>query len=142
MRAMISHHSIAILTSERSELTDLRVSELADYIILAQRREIVEMNWLIDDIAENGEVRTDAELEVRPVPEFIVTNGRDELSDGGYPICSHCVDCETDGVMSCANDNATVTATAVPASSRRATPAGQGDSERAAWRQPLAWRCS
>ena len=83
MRAMIPHHSIAILTSERSELTDLRVLELADEIILAQRREIAEMNWLIDDIADNGEVRTEAELEARPVPEFTVTNGRDELSDGG-----------------------------------------------------------
>lgn len=80
MRAMIPHHSIAILTSERSELTDLRVLELADEIILAQRREIAEMNWLIDDIADNGEVRTQAELDARPVPEFDVTNGRDEMS--------------------------------------------------------------
>jgi hypothetical protein len=83
MRAMIPHHSIAILTSERSELTDLRVLGLADEIILAQRREIAEMQWLIDDIEENGEVRTEAELEARPVPEFPVTDGRDELSDGG-----------------------------------------------------------
>jgi len=80
MRAMIPHHSIAILTSERSELTDLRVLELADAIILAQRREIAEMNWLIDDISDNGEVTTRAELDERPVPEFDVTNGRDELS--------------------------------------------------------------
>src|SRR6056297_239499 len=80
MRAMIPHHSIAILTSERSELTDLRVLELADAIILAQRREIAEMNWLIDDISANGEVTTQAELEERPVPEYDVTNGRDELS--------------------------------------------------------------
>ena len=83
MRAMIPHHSIAILTSERSELTDLRVLELADEIILAQRREIAEMQWLIDDIQENGEVRTQAELEARPIPEFTFTNGRDELSDDG-----------------------------------------------------------
>jgi hypothetical protein len=81
MRAMIPHHSIAILTSERSELTDLRVLKLADEIILAQRREIAEMQWLIDDIEENGEVRTQAELEARPIPEFTFTNGRDELSD-------------------------------------------------------------
>jgi hypothetical protein len=81
MRAMIPHHSIAILTSERSELTDLRVLELADEIILAQRREIAEMKWLINDIDDNGEVRTQAELQARPVPEFIVANGRDELSD-------------------------------------------------------------
>jgi multisubunit Na+/H+ antiporter MnhB subunit len=83
MRAMIPHHSIAILTSERSELTDLRVLQLADEIILAQRREIAEMQWLIDDIEENGEVRTETELEARPVPEFPVTDGRDELSAGG-----------------------------------------------------------
>lgn len=83
MRAMIPHHSIAILTSERSELTDLRVLELADEIILAQRREIAEMQWLIDDIQDNGEVRTDAELEARPIPEFTFTNGRDELSGSG-----------------------------------------------------------
>jgi uncharacterized protein (DUF305 family) len=81
MRAMIPHHSIAILTSERSELTDLRVLELANEIILAQRREIDEMQWLIDDIAENGEVTTQAELEARPVPDFTATNGRDELTD-------------------------------------------------------------
>jgi hypothetical protein len=80
MRAMIPHHSIAILTSERSELTDLRVLELADEIILAQRREIDEMKWLIDDIADNGEVRTQAELEARPVPDFEATNGREEVT--------------------------------------------------------------
>ena len=82
MRAMIPHHSIAILTSERSEITDLRVLELADSIILAQRREIAEMDWLIDDITENGKVTTEAELAERPVPEFTVTDGRDELSPG------------------------------------------------------------
>ena len=80
MRAMIPHHSIAILTSERSELTDLRVLRLADDIIIAQRREIAEMSWLIDDIADNGEVTTEAELDARPIPEFEITNGRDEVS--------------------------------------------------------------
>lgn len=73
MRAMIPHHSIAILTSERAEIEDVRVRELADEIILAQRREIEEMNWLIADIAENGVVTTDAEAEERPVPEFEVS---------------------------------------------------------------------
>ena len=38
MRAMIRHHPIAILISERSELADLRVLELANDIVLAQRR--------------------------------------------------------------------------------------------------------
>lgn len=70
MRAMIPHHSIAILTSSRAELSDLRVRELADEIIAAQKREIEEMNWLIDDIAKNGKATTDDEAEARPVPEF------------------------------------------------------------------------
>lgn len=70
MKAMIPHHSIAILTSERANLSDVRVRELADGIIEAQRREIAEMKWLLQDIAENGEVRTAEEAQTRPVPEF------------------------------------------------------------------------
>ncbi len=50
MRAMIPHHSIAILTSERARITDPRVRELADAIPEAQRREIDEMKALIADI--------------------------------------------------------------------------------------------
>jgi len=50
MRAMIPHHSIAILTSERANLTDPRVRDLAARIVEAQRREISEMEKLIDDI--------------------------------------------------------------------------------------------
>lgn len=70
MRAMIPHHSIAILTSTRSEIADLRVRELADEIIEAQKREIEEMNWLIADISANGKATTAAEAEARAVPEF------------------------------------------------------------------------
>lgn len=70
MRAMIPHHSIAILTSERAQIADVRVRELADGIIEAQRREIKEMDWLIDDISQNGVAATQAEAEARPVPEF------------------------------------------------------------------------
>ena len=56
MRAMIPHHSIAILTSERAEISDPRVRELADSIIETQRREIAEMKRLIADLeAEDGE---------------------------------------------------------------------------------------
>jgi uncharacterized protein (DUF305 family) len=51
----------------------MRVRELADEIILAQCREIEAMNWLIEDIAENGIAATEAEAEVRPVPEFEVS---------------------------------------------------------------------
>jgi hypothetical protein len=57
MSAMIPHHSIAIMTSERAEVTDPRVSALAAEIVTAQNREISEMRYLIDDIAANGEAR-------------------------------------------------------------------------------------
>ena len=50
MKAMIPHHSIAILTSERARISDPRVRELADEIIEAQRREIDEMKRLIEDL--------------------------------------------------------------------------------------------
>jgi hypothetical protein len=70
MRGMIPHHSIAILTSERAGIEDVRVRELADAIIEAQRREIAEMDWLIADIEANGSATTDAEAAARPVPSF------------------------------------------------------------------------
>ncbi len=50
MRAMIPHHSIAILTSERARIEDPRVRALADEIIETQRREIEEMKTLIADL--------------------------------------------------------------------------------------------
>jgi hypothetical protein len=50
MRAMIPHHSIAILTSERADIEDPRVRELADSIIEAQRSEIEEMKAYIEDL--------------------------------------------------------------------------------------------
>ena len=50
MRAMIPHHSIAILTSERAHIEDPRARALADQIIEAQRREIEEMKVLIKDL--------------------------------------------------------------------------------------------
>jgi catabolite regulation protein CreA len=50
MKAMIPHHSIAILTSERATFKDPRVQELANEIIKAQRREIDEMKKLIKDL--------------------------------------------------------------------------------------------
>ncbi len=50
MKAMIPHHSIAILTSERAHISDPRVRKLADGIIEAQRREIGEMKMLIKDL--------------------------------------------------------------------------------------------
>ncbi len=50
MKAMIPHHSIAILTSGRANISDPRVRKLADEIIEAQRREIAEMEALIADL--------------------------------------------------------------------------------------------
>lgn len=55
MRAMIPHHSIAILTSERADISDPRVRALADAIIEAQLSEIAEMKIYIADIEANGE---------------------------------------------------------------------------------------
>ena len=70
MKAMIPHHSIAILTSERAEIEDVRVQELANGIIEAQRREIKEMEWLIEDIQKNGVADTPSKAAARPVPNF------------------------------------------------------------------------
>ena len=70
MEGMIPHHSIAILTSERARIEDVRVRKLADEIIEAQRREIREMAWLIEDIKANGEARTEEAAEARAAPDF------------------------------------------------------------------------
>ena len=70
MRAMIPHHSIAIMTSERAGIEDVRVRHLAHEIIKAQKVEIAEMEWLIDDISKNGKAATPEEAAARPVPEF------------------------------------------------------------------------
>ena len=50
MKAMIPHHSIAILTSSRADIEDPRVRELADGIIETQEREIKEMKALIEEL--------------------------------------------------------------------------------------------
>lgn len=89
MRAMIPHHSIAIMTSERAQIRDPRVRKLADEIIEAQRREIAEMRYLIAEVsagnvaestyhdppAEPGSVEDAlsntliSELDLAPMPE-------------------------------------------------------------------------
>ena len=56
MKAMIPHHSIAIMTSERAHIKDPAVRRLADGIIDAQVREIAQMRAMI------------ARLEEHPVP--------------------------------------------------------------------------
>jgi len=48
MKAMIPHHSIAILTSERADIQDPEVKQLADEIIKAQKKEIEEMKAMIN----------------------------------------------------------------------------------------------
>lgn len=53
MRAMIPHHSIAILTSKRASIVDPRVRKLADEIISSQQREIVEMEGLITELTKH-----------------------------------------------------------------------------------------
>ena len=70
MQGMIPHHSLAITRSERFNVDDVRVCDLAVAISEAQRREIDEMEWLIEDIRENGTASTRAEAEQRPVPSF------------------------------------------------------------------------
>ena len=55
-KAMIPHHSIAVLTSSRAEISDPRMRELADAIIAAQVKEIAQMKLLIEDIERNGEL--------------------------------------------------------------------------------------
>ena len=52
MKAMIPHHSIAILTSNRAYLTDPEVKELAKKILEAQEAEIDEMKELIEKLEE------------------------------------------------------------------------------------------
>ena len=47
MKGMIPHHSIAILTSERADIKDPEVKQLAEDIIKAQKKEIEEMKAMI-----------------------------------------------------------------------------------------------
>ncbi|WP_454831280.1 DUF305 domain-containing protein [Pseudoxanthomonas wuyuanensis] len=55
MKAMIPHHSIAIMTSSRAQISDPRVRRLADGIIESQRREIAQMQRLIDDLQNSSD---------------------------------------------------------------------------------------
>lgn len=76
MKAMIPHHSIAILTSKRADITDARVRELADEIVESQQREIAEMRYLIADLegregSGRQEVPTAGPPEVVPLSEAL-----------------------------------------------------------------------
>lgn len=76
MSAMIPHHSLAITRSERARIQDVRVCELAARISEAQRREIREMEWLIDDLKRGGLAVTAEEALSRPVPSYDDTADR------------------------------------------------------------------
>lgn len=54
MKAMIPHHSIAILTSERADIKDPEVKKLAEEIIKAQEREINQMKAMIKRLQQEG----------------------------------------------------------------------------------------
>ncbi|WP_317191471.1 DUF305 domain-containing protein [Hymenobacter lapidiphilus] len=47
MKAMIPHHSIAIMVSKRADIQDPEARQLADSIIVAQEREIGQMKAMI-----------------------------------------------------------------------------------------------
>jgi hypothetical protein len=66
MKAMIPHHSIAVLTSERAHIRDPRVRKLADDIIEAQVREIGEMEHLIAELKRNPAPADAKDLPPRP----------------------------------------------------------------------------
>ncbi|MET3588685.1 hypothetical protein ABID21_004823 [Pseudorhizobium tarimense] len=53
MKAMIPHHSIALMTSERAHIKNPLVRKLADQTIEAQVGEIAEMKTLIFDLERN-----------------------------------------------------------------------------------------
>lgn len=55
MKAMIPHHSIAVMTSERARIRDPRVRQLADQILDTQLREIAEMKALIADLERGAD---------------------------------------------------------------------------------------
>lgn len=98
MRAMIPHHSIAIMTSSRAELSDPRVRKLADEIIYAQDKEIAEMRYLVSDIEAHGDgeetqsapaklVSVEQALSTANIaildPEFITSDEMSSLYAGG-----------------------------------------------------------
>jgi uncharacterized protein (DUF305 family) len=62
MRAMIPHHSIAVLTSTQAHIRDPQVRELADGIIEAQVREIAQVKRLIAELERNSGPATARDL--------------------------------------------------------------------------------
>lgn len=85
MRAMIPHHSIAIMTSERAHIKNPEVRRLADAIIDAQVREISEMQRLIARLEANPgpagapDLPSYRDRQVSPPPETDESAGVDTL---------------------------------------------------------------
>ena len=67
MKAMIPHHSIAILASKRADLKDPEVKKLAEEIIQAQEEEIDKMKKMIKEM----EGPLSVQIKKEDVPEVI-----------------------------------------------------------------------
>jgi len=52
MKAMISHHSSAIMVSKHANIKDLEVRKLSEQIIQSQEKEIREMEAMIDRLSK------------------------------------------------------------------------------------------
>lgn len=90
MKAMIPHHSIAIMTSERAHIRDPEVRRLADRIIDAQVREIAEMDRLIARLEQTPPPKGAPDLPdyrerraAPPPPETDASAGIDTLNPSG-----------------------------------------------------------
>ena len=90
MKAMIPHHSIAIMTSERAHIRDPEVRLLADRIIDAQVREIAEMDRLIARLEASPPPKDAPDLPdyrergtAPPLPETDASAGLDTLKPTG-----------------------------------------------------------
>jgi hypothetical protein len=85
MKAMVPHHSIAIMTSNRAQISDPRVRKLADEIIEAQELEIAEMKYLVRDLAARaGRDRPDDALEEVKPPQVARITPAAEMLEGAH----------------------------------------------------------
>ena len=89
MKAMVPHHSIAIMTSERAHIRDPEVRKLADGIIDAQVREIAIMKKLIARLEKTPTPAGAADLPsyrarhvAPPPPQTDESVGIDTLKEG------------------------------------------------------------
>ena len=55
MKAMIPHHSSAIMVSQQANIEDPEVKKLSLQIIQAQEKEIAEMEAMVNRLSKNGE---------------------------------------------------------------------------------------